>query len=306
MAGGALAALLLLQAAAAAPERDGHAQPRRKHVLFHMVDQMDGRVLDDTSPLHAIPSMPHLRRLKSQGASFTRTYVTSPQCVPSRTTMAVGLRNHQIGVWDNSRGIVAVDGDPAQLDHVCVEVYGRETCAEWAAEQQAPPTFVDVLNHSGVNVTLYGKLHIGAGLDRYSPPGETNAFPFWGVPITDPESGWPLPGKPAPGQPASGSASKTVRAGRYWTRAALIPRNTSGHNVTNTLTVPDDIATPLVPTDYLTVDLCTRDLENGRLATAAPQSFLYCSILVPHPPYLTNATFMKMIDGSLSDASSAY
>lgn len=147
------------------------------------VDQMDGRVFDDTSPLHEIASMPHLCRLKSQGASFTSTYVTSPQCVPSRTTMAVGRRNHQIQVWDNSRGIVAVDGDPENLDHVCVAVYGREACAEWAAEQKAPPTFIDVLNRSGINVTLYGKLHIGAGLDRYSPPGETNAFPFWCVPI---------------------------------------------------------------------------------------------------------------------------
>jgi len=31
--------------------------------------------------------------------------------------------------------------------------------------------------------------HIGAGLDRYAPPGDTNAFPFWGAPVVDPEAG---------------------------------------------------------------------------------------------------------------------
>ena len=206
------------------PSEGSAAGARKPHVLFLMVDQMDGRVLDDSSPLHAIPHMPNLRRLKSQGASFVNTYVTSPQCVPSRTTMAVGLRNHQIKVWDNSRGIVAVDGDPTKLDHVCVSTYGAETCAQWAKEQKAPPTFVDELHRNGVNITLFGKLHIGAGLDRYSPPGETNAFPFWGVPDSDPEMG----GKPAAGQPpctGNKCLSGTVRAGRYWTRAALIERN---------------------------------------------------------------------------------
>ena len=62
--------------------------------------------------------------------------------------------------------------------------------------------------------------------------------------------------------------------------------HSSGHNITKTLTVPDDIALPLVPTDYLTIDLCTKALREGRLGVAAAQNFLYCSILVPHPPYV--------------------
>eukprot|EP00663_Eupelagonemidae_sp_cell21sb_P009636 gene9636-biopygen5807 len=69
--------------------------------------------------------------------------------------------------------------------------------------QKAPPTFIDELAHGGVNITLYGKLHTGAGLDRYPGttnawpltailarrtrgldryPGTTNAWPFWGAP----------------------------------------------------------------------------------------------------------------------------
>jgi hypothetical protein len=264
---------------------------------------MDGRVLDESSPLSQIAKMPNLKKLRSKGASFVNTYVTSPQCVPSRTTMAVGLRNHQIHVWDNSRGIVAVDGDPTELDHVCVSVWGEAECARIAGVQQAPSTFVDQLHHGGLNISLFGKLHIGAGLDRYAPPSDTNAFPFWGSPVTDAEAGFPA-GKPAPGQPASGSSSKTIRFGRYHTRGALIPRNITGHNITRTLTVPDDVAVPLVPTDYLTIDLCTKGLAEGRLSAAATvQQFMYCSILVPHPPYLTNSTFMAMIDKVKSDAS---
>eukprot|EP00662_Eupelagonemidae_sp_cell21_P037588 gene37588-57791_t len=112
------------------------------HVLFLMVDQMDGRVLDPASPLHAIPALPNLRGLAAKGASFTNTYITSPQCVPSRSAMVV---------WDNSRGIVAVDGNASRLDPHCVDEYGSATCAEWAA--RAPQTFVDVLSHKGVNIT---------------------------------------------------------------------------------------------------------------------------------------------------------
>ena len=52
---------------------------------------MDGRVLDPASPLYKTAAMPNLRRLASQGASFLNTYITSPQCVPSRTTMMTGL-----------------------------------------------------------------------------------------------------------------------------------------------------------------------------------------------------------------------
>ena len=129
-----------------------------------MVDELDGRVLDPSSPIHAVVEMPHLRRLASQGALFVNTYVTSPQCVPSRTTMSVGLRSHAIGMWDQSRGIVAVDGDPSRLDHYCIANYGEPTCRQWAQDQRAPPTFFDVANRSAVNVSIIGKLHIGAGL----------------------------------------------------------------------------------------------------------------------------------------------
>ena len=258
-----------------------------------MVDEMDGRVLDPSSPLHAVVAMPHLRRLASQGALFVNTYVTSPQCVPSRTTMSVGLRSHMIGMWDQSRGIVAVDGDPTRLDHYCLDHYGEATCRQWAQDQRAPPTFFDEANRSAVNVSIIGKLHIGAGLDRYAayaPANETtNGWPFIYYPP------YVKAGKHYPGW----------SSGRYWTREALIDRPVPGQNINRSLTTVTDImpagwSGPMVPTDYLTVELCRRALAEGRLArSATQQQLLYCSILAPHPPYYTNQTYLDMIDTAL-------
>ena len=40
--------------------------------------------------------------------------------------------------------------------------------------------------------------------------------------------------------------------------------------------------------------------QEGRLArSAARQQLLYCSILAPHPPYYSNATYLGMIDAAL-------
>ena len=40
---------------------------------------------------------------------------------------------------------------------------------------QAPPTFIDRLHTAGYNVSLHGKMHVGAGLDQYGPIID---FPF--------------------------------------------------------------------------------------------------------------------------------
>lgn len=195
--------------------------------------------------------------------------------------MMVGRRNHDIRVWDNSKGIVAMDGDPNRPDQHCVAQFGDSQCKLWAKEQNAPATFIDELAHGGVNVTLYGKLHTGAGLDRY--PGVTDAFPFDGVPT------------PQRRLPSDGSR----KVGGYWSRAALIEKPPPSSSILEKLTVPDDVPMPLTPRDYRTVDHCVAALADGLLARGRPQQFLYCSILVPHPPYKSNATYMAQVDASL-------
>ena len=204
------------------------------------------RVLDPASPLYKTAAMPNLRRLASQGASFLNTYITSPQCVPSRTTMMTGLRNHRIQVWDNTRAIASVDGDPTQLDHHCVASFGESLCSEWAVAQKAPRTFPDMLHHAGRNVTLYGKLHTGAGLDQYEGcPGCTTSWSFWGAPATTPDP-----------ETNAGLIGKSLEAAKYWSRATLIEKPPGGATVNSTwkkLTVPDDVALPMVST---TAEIC--------------------------------------------------
>ena len=88
-----------------------------------------------------------------------------------------GLRTDQIEVYDNFVGIASFNGSASgQSDSNCVSAFSDAQCQTFAASQKAPPTFIDRLHTAGVNVTLYGKMHVGAGLTNY--PGELEDFPF--------------------------------------------------------------------------------------------------------------------------------
>ena len=137
-------------------------------------DEMDGRIFDARSP-QTKPPMPNLKRLADAGAVFTTTYSQSPQCVPSRSALMVGLRTDQIEVYDNFVGIAGVNGDPTVSDQHCVSAFGHDACVKFARTQRAPPTFIDRLHTAGYNVSLHGKMHVGGGLDQYGP---INAWPF--------------------------------------------------------------------------------------------------------------------------------
>ena len=172
--------LLLLAtatAAAAAATANAAAAPS---ILFLMVDEMDGRTVDPTSPQFKPPT-PNLAKLAARGAQFLYTYSESPQCVPARSSMLAGRLTHKIAVWDNFVGIAGVSGrgvtNATALDKHCVAAMGAAACAGFAATQNVVGgTFIDQLDAHGYNVTLYGKMHAGAGLDRF--PGELDAWPF--------------------------------------------------------------------------------------------------------------------------------
>ena len=162
------------------------AAAKRPNILFLFADEMDGRIFDATSP-QLKPPMPHLTRLAARGALFQRVYNQSPQCVPSRSALMVGLRTDQIEVWDNEFGIAATNGDANNPDPNCITNVVRESkqsttwakayCIAFAKEQNAPPTFIDRLATEGdYNITLYGKMHVGAGLDRFH--GSIQEIPF--------------------------------------------------------------------------------------------------------------------------------
>ena len=48
-----------------------------------------------------------------------------------------------------------------------------------------------------------------------------------------------------------------------------------------------------LPEDYLAVDSCVALLDSGLFRHG--NQFLYCSIIVPHPPYRSNATYMAAV-----------
>lgn len=64
----------------------------RPNIIFFLSDQHNTVDLADT---------PNINALKAEGMSFTRTYCSSPLCVPSRAGLLTGKLPAGTGVWDN-------------------------------------------------------------------------------------------------------------------------------------------------------------------------------------------------------------
>eukprot|EP00039_Didymoeca_costata_P026092 m.14903 g.14903 ORF g.14903 m.14903 type:complete len:445 (+) comp5246_c0_seq1:144-1478(+) len=249
-----------------------HIHNGRPNILFLIADEMDGRVLDDSNPQFK-PPMPNLRKLATEGAHFPVAYASSPQCVPSRTSMMSGLHNSRMQVWDNFLGIANIDGKTGALDSHCVQALGQEVCEELSKSQYTNGTWIDVLAESGYNVNLYGKMHVGAGLDRYN--GSIQEFPFTGK-------------------------KASSKAAMEWSRATGITPIQSAPG----LVAPDNVKAPALPEDYAAIDACTTLLNAGLFTNTKMPQFLYCSIIVPHPPYRTNSTYLSRVpEGSLGNLS---
>jgi len=79
---------------------------------------------------------PNLDRLRSEGMSFRRMYVTNSLCAPSRATLLTGLYSHSHGVTDNKDRRL----DPMQ------------------------PILPELLHEAGYDAAFCGKSHIGGAL----------------------------------------------------------------------------------------------------------------------------------------------
>jgi arylsulfatase A-like enzyme len=259
---------------------------RPPHILFLMADEMDGRIFDPVSP-QVKPPMPNLAALAAGGALFAVAYSESPQCVPSRSSMVTGRRTDEIRVWDNFVGVAGVNGSVSNVDTHCVAAYSEDECTTFARAQNVTHgTFFDVLNNGGYNVTLEGKMHVGAGLTRF--PGTIGEFPF------------------------SHTGDKLARE---WARGAGWTLNIKGNECgldfahrgsagyancvkasQASVDAPDDVAKPALAVDYAAVSACEAHLASGLLSPdALTPNLLYCSIIVPHPPYATNSTYLANV-----------
>lgn len=121
----------------------GPFAPRRPNLLFLIVDQMQGQVLD---PDHVCQT-PGLDRLAARGVRFTRAYAPSPICSPSRASLMTGRLPHDHGVTDCTH---VRDSDQLVL---------REDRAHWAQG----------LRDAGYRTGYFGKWHIERSnqLDRF-------------------------------------------------------------------------------------------------------------------------------------------
>ncbi|MCC7493198.1 MAG: sulfatase-like hydrolase/transferase [Fimbriimonadaceae bacterium] len=106
----------------------------RPNVLFLMVDQMQGRLLESTHPAR----LPHLRALAARGLRFARAYTPNPVCSPARASLMTGLLPHNHGV--------------VQVNH-CDHSYGSNLQTDrqhWAQHLQA----------AGYQTGYFGKWHV--------------------------------------------------------------------------------------------------------------------------------------------------
>ena len=72
---------------------------RRPNIVFVITDQQRYDTIAATG--HPYMITPHLDRLVREGVSFSRMFVTSPSCAPSRASIFTGLYPHSHGVHRN-------------------------------------------------------------------------------------------------------------------------------------------------------------------------------------------------------------
>ena len=121
----------------------------KKNLLFLMVDQMHGQVLDDDNQCIT----PNLDKLAKSGVKFNRAHTPNPVCSPARASIMTGLLPHNHGVNTVTH---CVDEDQSNL---------RTEKEHWA----------QVVQSEGYKTAYFGKWHVertdkleNFGWDEYS------------------------------------------------------------------------------------------------------------------------------------------
>eukprot|EP00928_Gymnodinium_smaydae_P042720 TRINITY_DN28727_c0_g3_i1.p1 TRINITY_DN28727_c0_g3~~TRINITY_DN28727_c0_g3_i1.p1 ORF type:complete len:595 (+),score=47.68 TRINITY_DN28727_c0_g3_i1:59-1843(+) len=262
---------LTLLVASACYAVDNRTSKQKYNIIFLMCDSMDGRVLDPTSPISSYLDMPFMWSLAAQGVNFIRTYSNNPQCAPSRTSMFTGRHTHQIKAWANEKPIVATPGSGLnsgawELDEACINEYDRALCEHWASQQNVSDTFVDTLQSVGVDVMLFGKVDVGGNVIHRA---DQQPYKPWG-------NGF------------HGRDLATVG------RAADIRKSTKRQPRAK----KDVPSKSIRRQDWNTISDCMKWLEDH--PDAPGQWLLYCSILIPHPPYECNPSTLSQTSSNVS------
>eukprot|EP01084_Bolivina_argentea_P192347 330242_1 len=252
-----IAFVLLFCNNAAIKIADEYQQP---NFLFLMVDSMDGRNLDPTNEIYGAMQMPNLRKIAEQGTQFVNHYTNSPQCVPGRTCHFTGRRTDQIRTWSNEMGI-ALYVNQSTADPDCIKYYGNETCFQLGKAQNVNYTLLSGLQQVGYNVYLYGRMDVGAGIIDLPSQNYSDA------------DGW----HNGPGLVIS-------------TSSANIHRPTKP----NPMTIVDDNATNPFHNDQIKVNNCINKINT--LKNSPTPWYMQCSLLIPHPKFNTNETWLQSVN----------
>ena len=238
----------------------------KPNILFIMCDSMDGRNMDPTALQYSLMDMPNLRTLALKGSIFTNHYASSPQCVPGRTTLFSGRRTDQQRGFNNGMGwAMSING--SRVDPACQNYYNKATCERWGKLQNINYTIFDGLIGIGYDVYLYGKVDVGG--DIIQEPGQENAS------VNGFHNG-----------PNIGSGIPIT------TRSANINKPTKG------IPKADENDNNVHHEDFVITSHCQEKLRDIAKSNSNKPWFMYCSINIPHPPYQTNATWLKSVDQS--------
>eukprot|EP01084_Bolivina_argentea_P244723 409917_1 len=246
---------------------------KKPNIIFLMVDQMDGRNMDrGASDQYNAIQMPNLRNLAQKGTQFVRHYTNGPQCVPGRSVLWLGRRTNDIHVYNNAFGIAAMSN--GTLDSKCVKSYNKKKCENASSIQSANYTMLDAMESMGYDVYLVGKLHIGAGIMDMSIGQNLTAAAF---------------------EQADGGTSFNAL-----TRSASIYKKfpTNEGNDAGPIQSIDDSDPNPHSNDVAFADKCVERLNNLGSSSNSNSNpfFLYCSIIAPHTPYNTNATWISGVN----------
>ena len=127
--------------------------------IFLQSDEMDGRVLDPSSPIWNVVEMPNLRNLVTEGINFVNNYCNSPLCAPSRASMWTGRYINNILAWSNVKSITATVDDPTKPDPTCAKIvgYGAEWCVNMGKQQNISTTIKQSMIAAGYDLLCMAK-----------------------------------------------------------------------------------------------------------------------------------------------------
>eukprot|EP01083_Nonionella_stella_P314252 1131423_1 len=261
----------------------------RYNILFLQSDQMDGRVLDPSSPISDIVDLPHLRGLASEGINFVNTYCNSPLCAPSRASMWTGRYVHNITAWNNIKPLTSQIDDPSKADPNCATIvgYSDTVCIQMGQKQNVKTTIKQSMISAGYNVQLYGRMDIGGGMST-NPPNNT---------ITG--SGFHDTGNWSTKLDGCNISTQDYCPGdviHSWTRKAnvtrpqwLAPYDGNWININSTGgSWGTDHDTRVATNCMKWIDEYAENKETPFL--------LYCSMIAPHPPYWSNASWFSNLN----------